>query len=90
MLTLELKPAIEARIRAKAAQRGFSVEKFIEAILENAVKCEGERPIHETATTEEWEKAFLEFVNADRPYHPPISDEALRRENIYTREDEML
>ncbi len=82
-VTLELKPEIEERIRAKAAERGLPVEKFIETVIENDVGRGGERPFHETATSDEWEKALLEFVNTDRPHHPPLSDEAISRESIY-------
>lgn len=39
----------------------------------------------------EWERAFLNWVNADRPYHPPLSDEAISRESSYReREDAQL
>lgn len=90
-VTLELKPEIEERLRARAAERGLPVEKFLEAVIELDVSRSGERPFHETATTEEWEKAFTDWVNADRPHHPPLSDEAISRESIYReREDAQL
>lgn len=90
-VTLELKPEVEARIRAKAAERGLAVEEFIQSVIEIDVNREGERPFHETATPEEWERAFLDWVNTERPRHPPLSDEAISRESIYReREDAQL
>ncbi len=90
-VTLELKPEIEERIRAKAAERGLAVEKFLETVIETDVSRGGERPFYETASPEEWEKALLEWVNTDRPQHPPLSDEAISRESIYReREDAQL
>ncbi len=90
-VTLELKPEIEERIRAKAAARGLPVEKFIQTVIENDVGSAGERPFSETATPEEWEKALTDWINIDRPEHPPLSDEAISRESIYReREDAQL
>lgn len=44
-----------------------------------------------TATAEEWGTAFLDWVHADRPHHPPLSDQAISREGIYReREDAQL
>jgi len=90
-VTLELKPEIEARLREKAAERGLPVERFLESVIELDVSRGGERPFHETATIEEWEKALTEWVNMERPRHPTLSDEAISRESIYReREDAQL
>jgi hypothetical protein len=90
-VTLELKPEIEERIRAKAAAQGLPVEKFIQTVIENDVGLAGERPFSETATPEEWEGALTEWINASRPKHPPLSDDAISRESIYReREDAQL
>jgi hypothetical protein len=90
-VTLELKPEVEARVRAKAAERGLPVEKFIQSVIEIDVDRGGERPFHETATPEEWGKALLDWVNTERPHHPPLSDYAVSREGIYSkREDAQL
>ena len=44
----------------------------------------------ETATDEEWSEALRSLGNEPHIDAPEISDEALRRENIYTREDNLL
>lgn len=43
-----------------------------------------ERPFYETATTEEWIKAFREWAESHRHKNiPTLSDEAISRESIY-------
>ena len=89
-VTLELKPEVEERIIAEARARGLSVEDYILHVLEGEVASDT-ATFSETATPEEWEKALLEWVNAARPEHPPLSDEAISRESIYReREDAQL
>lgn len=52
-----------------------------------AMKSEGktkERHFQETATPEEWIKAFREWVESHRGRnYPPLSDEDISRESIY-------
>ena len=89
-VTLKLKPEIEERIRAKAAERGLPVDKFIETVIENDVSRGGERLFQETATPEEWEAALDEFVNSAtfRNISWTVDDS---RESIYCeREDAQL
>lgn len=43
-----------------------------------------ERPLYETATPEEWAKAFMEWVESHRGMNMPhLSDEDISRESIY-------
>jgi len=89
-VTLELKPEVEEHIKAEASARGLSVQDYILNILERDT-ANGESNFAMTATPEEWEKAFLEWVHTPRPEHPPLSDEAIDRESIYReREDAQL
>jgi hypothetical protein len=43
----------------------------------------GARRFYETATPEQRAEAFRQWANEERPPAPPLSDEALRRENMY-------
>lgn len=89
-VTLELKPEVEERIAAEAKARGMSVESYILNVLEKEA-TNGAPNFALTATPKEWKKAFLEWVNTERPAHPPLSDEAISRESIYReREDAQL
>lgn len=49
-----------------------------------------DRHFQETATDQEWHVALYQLANDLIIVAPDISDEALRRENIYTREDSLL
>ena len=42
-----------------------------------------ERPFYETATPEEWVKAFREWAQSHSRHQPSLSDEAISRESIY-------
>lgn len=88
-VTLELKPEVEERIVAEAKARGLSVESYILNVLEKEA-MNGGTNFALTATPEEWKKAFLKWVNTERPAHQ-LSDEAISRESIYReREDTQL
>lgn len=89
-VTLDLRPEVEELIKAEANARGLSVEDYILEVLEREAP-NGESSFALTASAEEWKKSFLEWVNAERPPHPPLSDEAISRESIYReREDAQL
>ena len=89
-VTLELKPEIEERIKQKAAEKGLTVEAFIETVINADVNRQSDRSFQETATAEEWEKALKNWIR-NFPEHPVLSDEAISRESIYReREDAQL
>ena len=88
--TLELKPEVEERIKQKAAEKGLTLEAFIETVIDADVNRQSEKSFQETATVEEWERALTDFIN-NFPQHPVLSDEAISRESIYCeREDAQL
>lgn len=89
-VTLDLKPEVEERIVAEAKARGLSVETYILNVLEKEA-TNGEASFALRGTPEQWKTAFLEWAHAERPPHPPLSDEAMSRESIYReREDAQL
>ena len=73
-------------IEAVAKSEGESVESWIrKTILRVAsVPSEDTRP---NLSAEEWEREFDAFLDS-LPEMPSLSDEAISRESIYTREDE--
>ncbi len=120
MITINLKPEIEDRIREKAKSQDLSVEQYIESLIEKVEK-EIETLIQGQANSQDllvkkyienlveqqiidarderqselslnqWENKLFKFINS--PINSQISalsDEAISRENIYTREDEVL
>jgi hypothetical protein len=100
-MTVTLKPDLEEELAARAQAEGLSTEEFVNRELEKVIAAESlttdsemdvniERPFHETATPEEWVKAFKDWIN-HFPLHPVLSDEAISRESIYReREDAQL
>ncbi len=90
MITINLKPEIEAQIREKAKSQDLSVEKYIASLIEKEIiDVPGYR--QSEVSIDEWENKLFKFINYpinSRLY--PLPDEAISRENIYTREDENL
>jgi hypothetical protein len=70
---------------AEARDRGLPVADVVKAHLLDQVTAPA-RP--EQLTPEDMDKAFEEMADMIPENIPPISDEMLRRENIYAREDE--
>ncbi|MDV2999551.1 MAG: hypothetical protein N5P05_001157 [Chroococcopsis gigantea SAG 12.99] len=53
-------------------------------VLEDIQVETSDRPFYETATPEEWGKAFLEWAESHRGMNMPhLSDEDISRESIY-------
>ena len=98
MSASELTPELAKEILEAAATRGVSVEEFLESV---ANQQQGDPPslsqdetddehFQRTATPEEWSCALREWADSHISDAPPLSDYAVSRESIYTREDEML
>jgi hypothetical protein len=88
MITVELEPDVESSLSAQAAERNVSVKDYVEAILRSfAVPPRSEFPAPGQRANEldQWLKSH-DYITA-----PPLSDEAVTRENIYReREDSQL
>ena len=82
---IPLTPEEETKLQAQAKVEGVSVD----ALLRRAVLQIIAAP--ETGggqlSVEQWEKEFEEWLDGLPPL-PTLSEEAISRENIYTREDE--
>lgn len=86
--SVELKPEMEADLRAKAAERGLSVEELLHLAIET--DSENETSISATSNSEEWEAALDEFINS-AAFQNISWDVDDSRESIYReREDAQL
>jgi hypothetical protein len=89
-ILLELEPEIESRLIAQAAAQGTSVEALLKTVVESLLSTSLQPTPLTLSPTERAER----FVNWARSHSgikaPPLSDDAISRESIYTREDEML
>jgi hypothetical protein len=84
----QIHPEVLARIAEQARRAGSSVNNFLSRLLDEAEAEASEAGVE--MTPEERARAFEEWANSRRSAAPPLSDEAVSRESIYTREDEQL
>ena len=83
-IMLELPPELEARFVAEATAKGVSVGEIVRAYLYHAPPARN--PKHLSA--DDVERGFEEAADLIPEGLPPLSDEAMSRESIYTREDD--
>jgi len=86
-MTVTLKPELEQELVARAQAEGLSIEEFVNRELERVVAS---RHPDSKLAPEERVRRWHEFVAQYGVGGPPLSDYAVSRESIYTREDEML
>lgn len=66
-----------------------TVKPHLDAMLEQLVKSKVERPFYETATPDEWVKAFREWADSHRRDTPLLDDYAVSRAGIYEEDEEI-
>ncbi|MFN0171975.1 MAG: hypothetical protein ACKV22_36680 [Bryobacteraceae bacterium] len=82
-ITLDLPPEIEARFIAEAQATGVPVGEVVKAYL-----LQRTPPVSTmNLSLEEWDKAWDDLLDS-MPDIPTLSDEAISRESIYSRDDE--
>ena len=82
-ITLELPPEVEARFLAEAQNKGLPVGEIVKAYL-----IQHAPPPKQQMSSEELEQVLDEIADSLPKGIPPLPNEALSRESIYTREDE--
>ena len=63
------------------------VKPYLDALLEQLVQSQQERPFYETATPEEWVRAFRAWASGHERNTPLLSDYAVSRESMYDDEE---
>jgi hypothetical protein len=86
-MTVTLKPDLEEELTARAQAEGLSTEEFVNRELKKLVASQPPTP---KLTPQERARRWREFIEKHAVGGPPLSDYAVSRESIYTREDEML
>ena len=86
-MTITLRPDLEEELAARAQAKGLSTEEFVNRELERLVASA--QP-NSKLTPAERVRLWREFLATHTVGGPPLSDYAVSRESIYTREDEML
>jgi hypothetical protein len=87
-VTLELRPEVEAQLLAQANAKGLSLPDYLKNVVEQQAGSRAALTSVEAMSHEEWEREFEAFVDGF-PQQPVLSDEAISRDSIYTREDEL-
>ena len=81
-------PQVEGKLRREAAKRGVTAAAYAADILASHLGRQGSdassagAPFYATATPEQWNSAFDEWVDS-HPQRKPLPDSALSRESIY-------
>lgn len=83
-ITLELPPELEHRLLSEAKAKGVPVGDVVKAYL---IHQASPATTPEELSAAQWEKEFEEWLDSATDM-PTLSDEAISRESIYTREDE--
>lgn len=89
MSTSELTPELAKEILAAAAARGVSVEEYLQNVITN--RADDKEQNVQALSPPERVKLWQEWVDSHSYIKaPPLSDYAVSRDSLYTREDEML
>jgi hypothetical protein len=83
-ITLKLPPDLEARLVAEAKEQGLPVDEIVKAYLYHLRPTEPRTHL----SAKEVDQGFEEAADFIPEGVPPLSNEAMSRENIYTREDD--
>ena len=86
-MTVTLKPDLEEELAARAKAEGLTTEEFVNRELEKWVAAQ---PKPSELSPEERARLWSESIEKLAVGGTPLSDYAVSRESIYTREDEML
>ena len=82
-LIVQIPSELEKRIKTEAAERGVSVDEYVQALLQRMLVSPGELPSWMNATKKGWLKAFNAWMDSHDATLPPLSDAALSRESFY-------
>jgi hypothetical protein len=87
-LTIELSDEKAEALKAQAAARGLTVERWVEQWVEEIAEQDAETHPASIAHLQktdpkEWGRQFHEWAESHDRTTPPLSDEAISRESIY-------
>jgi len=77
-VTIELPPEIEAELTVQADAKGLSVRQYLEHLLREQIAGRGTADLSPLERAAAWRESVK-----DLPHTPPLSDEAISRDNIY-------
>jgi hypothetical protein len=84
-----LKPEVKSMAQPQVIEgTGKELQRYLKQQPEQRFRLtrlseEERKPFHETATPEEWMKAFREWAESHKRNSKPLPDEAISRDSIY-------
>jgi len=78
-VTIQLPADIEADLVAQARAQGLDLPKYVEQVLREQVPPRGGAALSPSERADAWRQS-----TRDLPHTPPLSDEAISRESIYS------
>ena len=79
LIRIDLSPEIEAALAARAAAEGVSLPEYVARLLTEHVSRDATGTLSPAGRAAAWREAAKGL-----PRTPPLSDEAISRENIYS------
>ncbi|MEO8027877.1 MAG: hypothetical protein ABI823_15440 [Bryobacteraceae bacterium] len=79
-ITIDLTPAVEARLRKEAEFHGIPTDRYVASLLEKTLLPPTGTPAD--LTTEEWRARLKQFIGSIKG-RPLLHPEVLRREHLY-------
>lgn len=77
-VTIDLPPDIEADLVAQAQAQGLALPQYLEHLLREQIPARAVTSLSPIERAAAWRESVK-----DLPYTPPLSDDAISRENIY-------
>ena len=77
-ITIELSPETEANLSVLAAARGLPLSVFLQHLLEEQIPPRPAQQLSPAERAAAWRES-----SKNLPHTPPLSDEAISRENLY-------
>lgn len=82
-MNIKLVESLAQVVQSLSPEERSLLESKLKAHQERTSAEGQDRPFYETATPEEWVKAFREWAESHPRNQPSLSDEAISRESIY-------
>ncbi len=84
-ISVDLAPEMEAQVAEQARGRGLSIDAYVQEIVARSSRL----PVQSPKLSSEELNRLLDEAAEVVPYGLPLSDFAMSRESIYTREDKL-
>jgi hypothetical protein len=87
-IPITVTPEEQATLIARAEAQGVSVDALVRKAVLQIIHPAEATPLHQQLRGEDLERVFEELADLVPDSVPPLSAESLRRENLYSREDD--